>query len=82
MAREAIVARTDDERQDFLRGQGFTKSDCLDIIKAVTREEGHPPASVFDFVQGITAMARCCDHQDDRLDLELKAKRLLNRVAR
>jgi len=81
-ARETIVARTADEQHDFLKGQGFTKSDCLDIIKSVTREEGHPPASVFDFIQGITAMARCCDHQDDRLDLELKAKRLLNRVAK
>jgi hypothetical protein len=80
-ARETIVARTADEQHDFLKGQGFTKSDCLDIIKSVNQEEGHPPASVFDFVQGITAMARCCDHQDDRLDLELKAKRLLNRVA-
>ena len=44
-------------------------------------EEGRPPESVFDFVQGITAMARTEKHQDARLDVELKAKRLLDQVA-
>ncbi len=44
-------------------------------------EEGHPPASVFDFVQGITAVARTEPRQDVRLEVELKAKRLLDQVA-
>jgi hypothetical protein len=35
---------------------------------------------VFDFVQGITAVARDRDHQDARLELEQRAKRLLDRV--
>ena len=51
------------------------------IIETVLTEEGHPPASVFDFVQGITAFARAEPRQDARLDLELKAKRLLEQVA-
>ena len=53
-ARAAIVARTDDDRTEFLRRRGFSKGDTTKIIDAVLVEEGHPPASVFDFVQGIT----------------------------
>ena len=43
-------------------------------------EEGRPPESIFDFVQGITAVARDKPHQDARLDMEAKAKKLLDRV--
>ena len=44
-------------------------------------EEGRPPESIFDFVQGITAVARDKPHQDARLDMEGKAKKLLDRAA-
>ncbi|WP_033964792.1 hypothetical protein [Sphingomonas sp. Ant H11] len=37
--------------------------------------------SIFDFVQGITAVARDKPHQDARLELEGKAKKLLDRAA-
>ena len=79
-ARETIVARTDDDRQTFLKNQGFSKADCTKIIETVLREEGHLPESVFDFVQGLTAMARRRVTQDGRLELEQRAKRLLDRV--
>ncbi len=80
-AREQIVARTDEARVEFLRRRGFSKGDTARIIDTVLVEEGHPPASVFDFVQGITAMARSEPRQDARLEVELKAKRLLDQVA-
>ncbi len=80
-AREQIVARTDEARVEFLRRRGFSKGDTARIIDTVLVEEGHPPSSVFDFVQGITAMARTEPRQDVRLDVELKAKRLLDGVA-
>jgi hypothetical protein len=80
-ARERIVARKDEDREDFLRKRGFSKSDTAKIIGSVLNEEGHPPASVFDFVQGITAIARTKPHQDARLGLEGKAKLLLERAA-
>jgi len=51
------------------------------VIDAVLAEEGRPPESIFDFVQGITAVARDKSHQDARLDMEAKAKKLLDRVA-
>lgn len=49
-------------------------------IVARSDEEGRPPESVFDFVQGITAVARSKPQQDARLVLEGKAKALLNSV--
>ena len=80
-ARERIVARTDEERTEFLRKRGFGKSETAKIIEVVLAEEGRKPESVFDFVQGITAVARDKPHQDARLDLEARAKKLLDRVA-
>ncbi|BBB13958.1 DUF932 domain-containing protein [Sphingopyxis sp. FD7] len=79
-ARERIVARTDEARSDFLRNRGFSKAETGKIIETVLAEEGRPPESIFDFVQGITALARDKAHQDARLDMEGKAKKLLDRV--
>ncbi len=81
VARERIVAQTDDDRTDFLRRHGFSKTEAAKIIDTVLTEENHPPASIFDFVQGITAVARDKPHQDARLDMEAKAKKLLDRAA-
>ena len=80
-SRERIVARSDDDRSEFLRKRGFSKTETAKIIDTVLAEEGHPPASIFDFVQGITAVARDKPHQDARLDMEARAKRLLDRAA-
>ena len=79
-ARERIVARTDDDRASFLRNRGFSKTDTNKIIATVLEEEGHPATSLYDFVQGITAVARSRTHQDDRLELEGKARKLLERA--
>lgn len=57
-AREQIVARTDDDRTEFLRKRGFGRAETARVIDTVLAEEGRPPESVFDFVQGITALAR------------------------
>ncbi|WP_372027424.1 DUF932 domain-containing protein [Tistrella mobilis] len=80
-AREKIVAHTDDDRSEFLRKRGFSKVETGKIIETVLAEEGRKPESVFDFVQGITAVARDKTHQDARLDLEARAKKLLDRAA-
>jgi len=80
-ARERIVARTDEDRTAFLRGRGFSRPEAARIIDTVLREEGRPPESLFDFVQGITAVARDTAHQDARVEFEQKAKRLLDRAA-
>ena len=79
-ARKRVVARDDDDRATFLRKRGFSKGEATKIIDAVLVDEGHPPASVFDFVQGITRVARDKQHQDVRLDMEGKAKKLFDLV--
>ncbi|RUW76100.1 MULTISPECIES: DUF932 domain-containing protein [unclassified Mesorhizobium] len=79
-ARERIVACTDDDRGDFLRKRGFSKAEATRIIETVLTEEGRKPESVFDFVQGITAVARNKTQQDARLDLEARAKKLFDKA--
>ncbi|MFK3668284.1 DUF932 domain-containing protein [Ochrobactrum teleogrylli] len=80
-ARERIVARNDEDRTDFLRKRGFSKAETGKIIETVFQEEGRPAETVFDFVQGITALARGKAHQDTRLGLEGKARKLLESAA-
>jgi hypothetical protein len=60
--------------------RSLSKAETTKIIDAVLTDEGHPPASVFDFVQGITKVARGRQHQDVRLEMEGKAKKLLDLV--
>lgn len=80
-ARERIVARSDEDRENFLRKRGFSKGETGKIIDTVLQEEGRPPESIFDFVQGMTAHARTKAHQDSRLELEGRAKALLEKAA-
>lgn len=51
------------------------------IVETELAEEGRPPESVFDFVQGIMAVARSKPQQDARLAMEGKAKVLLDLLA-
>ena len=80
-AREKIIARSDEDRADFLKKRGFSKAETAKIVETVLAEEGRPPESVFDFVQGITAVARSKPQQDARLAIETRAKTLLERAA-
>ena len=64
-----------------MRKGGFSKAETAKIIEIVLGEENRKPESVFDFVQGITALARNKSHQDARLELEGKAKRLMERAS-
>ncbi|MES1972802.1 MAG: DUF932 domain-containing protein [Pseudomonadota bacterium] len=79
-ARERIVARKDEDRTTFLRRHGYSRADTEKVIATVLAEEGRPPESIFDFVQGLTALARSRPHQDARLELEGKAARLMASV--
>lgn len=45
-ARERIVARTEEDRDGFLRKRGFSKSETSKIIETVLHEEGRPPESI------------------------------------
>lgn len=80
-ARRAVVARNDEERLDYLQRLKLSKAASLDIIATVTRDEGRPPESVWDFVQGITSKAGQATHQDERNAMERIGQRLLDKVA-
>ena len=80
-AKNAIVARSDDDRLQFLGKQGFSAKQAQRIIDRVVTEEGTKPESVWDFVQGITAVARDIGHTDDRITLERQAGNLLRKAA-
>jgi hypothetical protein len=80
-AKSAIVAKTDEDRTEFLLRQSFTRPQAKSIIETVLREEQKTPESVWDFVQGITAVARAEGHQDERIELERRAGKLLDKVA-
>lgn len=80
-AKAAIVAKDDEERTDFLtKRAGLTKSAAARVIEVVTQEEGKAPESVWEFVQGMTAVARRSEHQDTRITLERGAGKLLDGV--
>lgn len=80
-AKSAIVAKSDDDRLQFLGKQGFSAKQAQKIIDRVVTEEGTKPESVWDFVQGITAIARDIGHTDDRITLERQAGNLLKKAA-
>jgi hypothetical protein len=76
-ARERIVARTDEDRETFLRKGGFSKSDTSKIIETVSaRKTASRKASLIS-CKAFTSFARGKAHQDTRLELEGKAKRLM-----
>jgi hypothetical protein len=80
-ARDTVVARSDEDRETFMRKRGFSKPETAKINETVLREEGKLPESIFDFCQGITALARSKPHQDSRLELEQKARKLMAGVS-
>jgi hypothetical protein len=41
--RERVIARTNEDRTDFLRKRGFSKSETTKIIETVPKGEGKPP---------------------------------------
>jgi hypothetical protein len=80
-AKAKVVAKTDEERVEFLARHQFSENQAKALIILGELEEGHPPASVWDFAQCITAQARSVAYQDRRIHLERVAGKLLDKVA-
>jgi len=80
-AKAAVVAKDDDDRSKFLKDRGFSAKAAQNVLTRVLQEEHKPAESVWDFVQGITAVARDEKHQDTRIALERQAGKLLDKVA-
>jgi len=79
--REKIVARTDEGRETFPRKRRFSKAQAGQSLQTEVQEGGRRPESTCEFVRGRTAHARTKAHQDTRLELEAKAKTLLEKAA-
>lgn len=69
-----------DDRIDFLAKFGFSKKMAETLIKRGEDEEGHKPNTVWDMSCAITAQARSSDFQEQRLQLEGVAGKMLDRV--
>jgi len=81
-ARDAIIAKNDDDRLDFLtKRAGLSQRLAKAAAARHLEEEGRPVESVWDVAQAITAVARDVPHQDDRVDLEKRAGALLDKIA-
>lgn len=81
-AKAARVAKDDEEAIAFLNSRaGLSRSQGRKVLDAVEREEGAPARSIWDFAQGLTAVAREVPNNDARVELELSARKLLDKVA-
>lgn len=80
-AKAARIATDDDSALEWLGNRDFSRKAALAVMAAVENEEGHKARSAWDFVQGITAVARSIPNNDDRLALEAQAGRILDKVA-
>lgn len=66
--------------QSWLRDRGFTVKQSEDVVKTAEKEEGEA-RSLWDIVNGVTAMARGVKHTDERVKLEAAAGELMKFAA-
>jgi hypothetical protein len=76
-ARESVIGDAKPGTvRDWLKARGFTRPEAEKAVQAAQNEEGQA-RSVWDIVQGLTAVARDLEHTDSRVDLETRAGKLL-----
>lgn len=73
-AQQARLA--DDKVDDFLRGR-FTRTQAVAIKAAHLAEEDRPIESLWDVVTGATAYARGIAYQDERIEIEREAGKVM-----
>lgn len=79
-AKEAKIANDQDEAIKFLQERSFSRKKALEILEQGEEEEGRPVRSVWDVAQALTANARNEKNNDTRLEIELVAKKILDKV--
>lgn len=80
-AKAAKVASDDESAIEFLRARNFSQAQAKKVLETVEREESTKARTIWDFAQGITAVARETPNNDQRVDFELTARKLLDKVA-
>jgi len=81
LAKAAKVADDEEGAIAFLKARNFSLTKAKAILEQGEKEEGRPPRSAWDMAQAITAHARGVLNTDDRLQQELEAKHILDKVA-
>ena len=74
------VGSTDEEVLSWLKRHEFTKKEGEAIVRTAKAEEGGA-RSVWELVNGGTALARTITHNDDRVALEKRVSGLLKAAA-
>lgn len=74
------VGANDGEVVTWMQAKGFTKAHAVKAVEAAVREEGGA-GTLWQAVQGLTALARTIQHADARVDAERAAGALLKQVA-
>lgn len=80
MAKAAKLAKDDEDAMDWLKNAGFGTQIADAMLNLHLAEEGRPVRSAWDMANAITAHARNIQMQDERLQEELVAGRLLDKV--
>jgi hypothetical protein len=65
-----------DTVESWLQGRGFTKAQAKASVDSATAEEGQA-RTIWDVVNGVTAYARSIPNSDERIQLEIKAGKLM-----
>jgi hypothetical protein len=80
-AKNRRVGDNEDEVKEFIyKRLEASKKTTNEIFDAVFNMEGHPARSLWDVVQGATAVARDIPHQDARVSMERAAGKLMTLV--
>jgi hypothetical protein len=80
-AKAAKVSVTDEERIEFLAKFGFSEKQARELIATAELEEGRKPENVWDHAQAVSAKARKEQFQENRLQLEAIAGKMLDKVS-
>lgn len=80
-AKAVTLASNDEDALAFLKARKFSDARAKAVIEVGEKEEGRKPRTAWDFAQAITADARSRLNTDDRLEQELVAKSILDKVA-
>jgi hypothetical protein len=80
-AKAAKLADDKEEALTFLASRNFSRKKSLEIIDSVEQHEGRPARTAWDFAQGITRVSQLERNNDTRVDMEMQARRILDRAA-
>jgi hypothetical protein len=75
--KQARITSSDEDRFRFMGLQGFGPAESNKILARIVAEEGHAAETPFDYVQGITSVARSIPHQDVRIAYEQAGAKIM-----